>query len=54
MRTFLNTSTALKRRHIKLDPVRGNIIGRNMMEPDACEGIDAFPQKRGHDWQTKA
>ena len=30
----------------------GDVMARNMMEADACEGIDAFLQKRQPRWQS--
>ena len=30
----------------------GDVMARNMMEADACEGIDAFLQKRPARWQA--
>ena len=30
----------------------GDVMARNMMEADACEGIDAFLQKRPPRWQS--
>ncbi|MGV2907726.1 enoyl-CoA hydratase-related protein, partial [Achromobacter sp. AGC25] len=30
----------------------GDVMARNMMEADACEGIDAFLEKRAPRWQA--
>ncbi|MNR02835.1 Carnitinyl-CoA dehydratase [compost metagenome] len=30
----------------------GDVMARNMMEDDACEGIDAFLQKRPARWRS--
>jgi len=30
----------------------GDVMARNMMEEDACEGIDAFLEKRQPHWRS--